>query len=123
MNVEIHSCYFCGNAKLKVESKHNGKWANTGTHSASVRCPKCHARGPTASCKVEKARYRADEVTIQKAIELWNAIGSINLNTGFNGCDTCKHVAFRYPYASMYPCVNCIHGGNKDYYNVELKEV
>ena len=69
---EIKPCPFCGNTKLKVESKHNGKWHNTGTHSATVRCSKCHARGPTASCKVEKGKYHADEQTKQKAIELWN---------------------------------------------------
>ena len=69
---EISPCPFCGNTKLKVESKHNGKWHNDGTHSASVRCPKCHARGPTASCKVSESKCGADEVTKQWAIEFWN---------------------------------------------------
>lgn len=72
----IKACPFCGSRKLKVESKHNGKWSSTGTHSATVRCNKCHARGPTASCKVQKGLWSADEVTKQKAIELWN--GRIN---------------------------------------------
>ena len=69
---QISPCPFCGSTKLKVESKHNGKWSNTGTHSATVRCSKCHARGPTASCKVSDSRWSADEATKQKAIELWN---------------------------------------------------
>ena len=68
----IAPCPFCGNTKLKVESKHNGKWSNTGTHSATVRCSKCHARGPTASCKVSESRWSANEATEQRAIELWN---------------------------------------------------
>ena len=68
----ILPCPFCGNTKLKVDSKHNGHWSTTGTHSATVRCSKCHARGPTASCKVAPHLYGADEVTKQKAIELWN---------------------------------------------------
>ena len=68
----ILPCPFCGNTKLKVESKHNGKWSNTGTHSATVRCSKCHARGPAASCKVSDSRWEADDATKQKAIELWN---------------------------------------------------
>lgn len=70
---EINPCPFCGNTKLKVESKHNGTHYYTGAHSATVRCSKCHARGPTASCKVEKGKYHADEETKQRAIELWNA--------------------------------------------------
>ena len=37
-------------------------------------------------------------------------------------CDGCKHIAFRYPYASMYPCNNCRRANSKDYYNVDLKE-
>ena len=73
IEMNILPCPFCGNTKLKVESKHNGKWSNTGTHSATVRCRKCHARGPTASCKVQKGLWHADSATEQKAIELWNA--------------------------------------------------
>lgn len=69
----ISPCPFCGSTKLKVESKHHGQHYYEGTHSATVRCNKCHARGPTASCKVEKGKYHADTVTEQKAIELWNA--------------------------------------------------
>ena len=72
MDTEIKACPFCGNTKLKVDSKHNGKWHYTGTHSATVRCQKCHARGPTASCKVTKEQQHVDEYTLQKAIELWN---------------------------------------------------
>lgn len=68
----ILPCPFCGNTKLKVDSKHNGQWSHTGTHSATVRCSKCHARGPTASCKVSDSRWSADESTKQKAIEFWN---------------------------------------------------
>ncbi len=70
---ELKPCPFCGGTSLTIQSKHNGTWANTGTHSATVRCNKCHARGSTASCKVTKeTRYGADETTKLKAIELWN---------------------------------------------------
>ena len=72
ITLEPNPCPFCGNAKLKVESKHHGLHYYEGTHSATVRCNKCHARGPTASCKVEKGKYHADEETKQRAIELWN---------------------------------------------------
>ena len=69
--IELKPCPFCGSTSLRVESKHNGSWTFTGTHSATVRCNKCHARGSTASCKVD-GRYKADIPTTQKAIELWN---------------------------------------------------
>ena len=72
MELEIIPCPFCGGTKLKVESKHNGRHYYEGTHSATVRCNKCHARGPTASCKVEKGKLYVDEYTMQRAVELWN---------------------------------------------------
>ena len=34
MELEIKPCPFCGNTKLKVESKHNGRTCHVGTHSA-----------------------------------------------------------------------------------------
>ena len=98
----IDPCPFCGNTKLKVDSKHNGKWSNTGTHSATVRCSKCHARGPTASCKVSDSRWSADEATKQKAIELWNtkvrAMGTAEGATDYVDddhpyCTSCKYSA------------------------------
>lgn len=117
--IELHPCYFCGSTKLKIESKHNGTHYYTGTHTASVRCNKCHARGPTASCKVEKGKYHADEYTEQKAAELWNNIAKEQINTS---CEGCSHIAFRYPYASMFPCNACLRANSKDYYNIDLGE-
>lgn len=124
MNIEINPCPFCGNTKLKVESKHHGTHYYTGTHSASVRCSKCHARGPTASCKVEKGRFGADEYTKEKAIDLWNNLQTPKASDTFEigNCKGCKHIGFRYPYASMYPCNACVRAHRKDYYNVDLKE-
>lgn len=72
MELEMKPCPFCGNTKLKVDSKHHGTHYYTGTNSATVRCNKCHARGPTASCKVEKGKRYVDEYTMQRAVELWN---------------------------------------------------
>lgn len=31
-------------------------------------------------------------------------------------CEGCKNIAFREPYASMYPCVSCIRAIRLDYY-------
>ena len=39
----------------------------------------------------------------------------------FGGCKGCINIGFRYPYASMYPCNNCIRADMKDYY--EAKEL
>lgn len=117
MSVMINPCPWCGNTKVRVESKHNGDVYWRGTHSASVRCSKCHARGPTASCKVERHMYGADELTKQKAIDLWN-----NLSNYVGSCEGCKHIGFRYPYASMYPCNNCVRANSKDYYNADIEE-
>jgi len=75
MSKEIYlkPCPFCGSTSVKIHSKHNGKWSGTGTHSATVRCNSCHARGPAASCKVTKdTPYTADEETQRYAADLWN---------------------------------------------------
>ena len=115
----IDPCPFCGNTKLKVDSKHNGKWSNTGTHSATVRCSKCHARGPTASCKVSDSRWSADDATKQKAIELWNtkvrAMGTAEWSTDYVDdehpyCTSCKYSALNnyrgLPVKSKF-CPHC----------------
>ena len=39
-----------------------------------------------------------------------------------NSCEGCKHIGFRYPYASMYPCNSCRRANSRDYYNVDIKE-
>ena len=37
-------------------------------------------------------------------------------------CEGCCNIAFRYPYASMYPCINCVRANQKDYYNIPLED-
>lgn len=76
----MNPCPFCGSTSLKIESKHHGKYSGTGTHSATVRCNKCHARGPTASCKAERGKYHADEYTRQQAVNLWNNLAGVKAN-------------------------------------------
>jgi hypothetical protein len=44
-----------------------------------------------------------------------------NLNKPLK-CDGCCNIAFRYPCASMYPCISCVRANQRDYYNVEIKE-
>lgn len=35
-------------------------------------------------------------------------------------CSSCKHKGFRYPVPSMYPCIRCVRGATRDYYNVDI---
>ena len=37
-------------------------------------------------------------------------------------CEGCCNIAFRYPYASMYPCINCVRANQKDYYNIPVED-
>ena len=37
----------------------------------------------------------------------------------YGSCEGCCNIGFRYPYASMYPCNNCVRADRKDYYNFE----
>lgn len=32
------------------------------------------------------------------------------------GCAGCKHIAYRLPYASMFPCADCRRAHPNDYY-------
>lgn len=79
MDIKLKPCPFCGSTSLKLEHKHNGThyWTDTHrwteTHSATVRCNKCHARGGTASVKVEAVKRGCiDEETKRRAIDAWN---------------------------------------------------
>lgn len=46
----------------------------------------------------------------------------VHIQQANNSCEGCKHIGYRYPYASMYPCNNCRRANPRDYYNVELQE-
>ena len=43
------------------------------------------------------------------------------LSNYLKGCKGCVNIGLRYPFASMYPCNNCIRANRKDYY--ESKEM
>jgi hypothetical protein len=52
------------------------------------------------------------DLAIQEAIRRLPAANVIPIS----GCEGCKNVAFRYPYASMYPCVSCLRAHRTDRY-------
>lgn len=74
--VEKELCPFCGSTSLKVDSKKSTRTRWVGTkreycYTVTVRCNKCHCKGPTVSVFVGSC---IDPVTLveDKAIELWN---------------------------------------------------
>ena len=77
MATELKPCPFCGGNKLKVDSKKgnnfrcvNGKREDF--HVVTVRCNKCHTRGPTVSVYLGWGQYNAAKVMNDAAIEAWN---------------------------------------------------
>lgn len=75
---ELKPCPFCGSTKLKVDQKtsSNTKWNSETKKSekfvvVTVRCNKCHTRGPTTS--MYATFYdRPTKALEEKAIEVWN---------------------------------------------------
>lgn len=74
---ELRECPFCGGTKLKVDSKKgsnfrvvNGKVEEF--HVVTVRCNRCHTRGPTTSVYLKWGEYNAARIMEDAAIEAWN---------------------------------------------------
>lgn len=49
--IKLNKCPFCGSEKLKIGTKVTDRrdYKGEDTITASVRCNRCHARGPTVS--------------------------------------------------------------------------
>lgn len=74
---ELKPCPFCGGNKLKVDSRKNNntRWINNKMeecHVVTVRCNRCHTRGPTVSVYLGWGQYKAAEIMNDAAIEAWN---------------------------------------------------
>ena len=76
--MELKPCPFCGGTKLKIDQKTSSttKW-NSETKRVdklvvvTVRCNKCHTRGPTTS--MYAGFYDSPTKALEeKAIEAWN---------------------------------------------------
>lgn len=65
-------CPFCGGTKLKVDSKRSSVSFKECRCAVSVRCMKCHARGPTVSVKLAQGQYDERKIGEAAAIEAWN---------------------------------------------------
>lgn len=77
---KLKPCPYCGNTKLKIDSKSKNKYySHTVYYTVSVRCSCCHARGGTVSGEVGSgvAAPVSDNLTTYdnlriKAVEAWN---------------------------------------------------
>lgn len=65
------SCPFCGSDKLKIDSKRTFNYS-TNHCSVSIRCMKCHARGPVVGVNMPKNQYNEREICESAAIDTWN---------------------------------------------------
>lgn len=78
MDKELKPCPFCGSTKLKIDQKTSSNTKYNPEKKkfeklvvVTVRCNKCHTRGPTTS--MYAGWYdRPTEVLEDKAIEAWN---------------------------------------------------
>ena len=76
---KLKPCPFCGSTKLKIDQKtSSNKKFNPETKKCekfivvTVRCNKCHTRGPTTS--MYATQYdKPTKVLQEKAIDVWNA--------------------------------------------------
>lgn len=68
---KLHSCWFCGYDKLKYSTtKSNTRQYTEGAIriTSRVRCPRCHARGPSVSVK-QSINERGFDKTAEKRVE------------------------------------------------------
>jgi Lar family restriction alleviation protein len=78
MEKEMKPCPFCKGNKLKIDSKagkkhYNGVGDYKQLYTLSVRCNRCHARGPAVSVEVMRRDFRSAFPDAEaKAIDAWN---------------------------------------------------
>lgn len=75
--IELKACPFCGSTKLKIDSKRNANFRHKDgkaqySHVVTVRCNKCHTRGPTTSIWVDHNRSADIDQISAVAANLWN---------------------------------------------------
>ena len=77
-------CPFCDGDKLKVEGKNSNKYIYKDGEKfkrvqASVRCNRCHARGPVVSLLVKETSKDVEKQLETMAYEAWNSRGNAEL--------------------------------------------
>lgn len=69
---ELKPCPFCGGTKLKIDSKRTFKYGKEKHCSVTVRCMKCHARGPVVGINMPDGRYNEIQLCEKETSEAWN---------------------------------------------------
>lgn len=74
---ERKRCAFCGGDKLKIDSKKSNDFRFVDgerevRHVVTVRCTKCHARGPTVPVWLRRGQYNAAQIMEEEAVKSWN---------------------------------------------------
>lgn len=69
---ELKPCPFCGGTKLKIDSKRTFKYGKEKHCSVTVRCMKCHARGPVVGINMPNGHYNEREICEKEVDEAWN---------------------------------------------------
>lgn len=70
--IELKPCPFCGGIKLKIDSKRTFKCGKEKHCSVTVRCMKCHARGPVVGINMQSGHYNEREICEASVIKAWN---------------------------------------------------
>ena len=71
-DVELKPCPFCGGTKLKVDSKRTFRHDGQRHCSVTVRCMKCHTRGPVVGILIPRNQYNEIDLCKIKVAEEWN---------------------------------------------------
>ena len=65
-------CPFCGSTSLKIDSKRTAVSPKECRCAVSVRCMKCHARGPVVSVKIPPGQFDERKIYAKAAGNEWN---------------------------------------------------
>ena len=91
--IKLKPCPFCGSEKTKVGSKRTFVYGGKKHCSVSIRCMKCHARGPVVGVVMPNGEDNEIELCENAAYEDWNKRAEINLEeTNDNGFTESSHL-------------------------------
>lgn len=69
---KLQPCPFCGGTKQKIDIKQTFPHSQMKYCSVTVRCMKCHARGPVVGINMPRGQHNEQEICANAAVETWN---------------------------------------------------